>query len=280
MTKHKGWIALDIDGTITDKSHHIDPPVIDCFQKLQAVGWKFMFLTGRTYSFGTSALHVLDFPYFLAVQNGADILQMPEKTLISRCYLPGSAVNALEEMYKGEPEDFIVYAGYEKGDFCYYRPQSFSAELLQHLEKIQTLSPEPWREVVSFGFASHETFPLIKCLGRYEKMLAVHQLLAPVKTMAVSLIQDPLAEKIYLNLVTHSLATKGAALERMIEHMGERGVVIAAGDDRNDISMLQRADISIVMRTAPDEVLVEADIIAESASRMGIIAALEQAVKL
>jgi Cof subfamily protein (haloacid dehalogenase superfamily) len=279
MTDHKGWIALDIDGTITDQSHHIYPPVVDCFRKLYEIGWKFIFITGRTYSFGTSALHVLDFPFFLALQNGADILQMPEKKLISRCYLPADLLDTLETLCKKESEDFIVYSGYEKGDFCYYRPHCFSQELLRHLEKIKTLSPEPWQAVESFQFASEERFPLVKCLGSYEKMRAVNQLLEPIDTIAVSLIRDPLDEEIYLNLITDPLATKGNALERIIAKVGQRNTVIAAGDDRNDISMLKRADISIVMGNAPQEMLQGADIIAKPASQMGIIEALKQATR-
>lgn len=279
MSEHKGWIALDIDGTITDQAHHVPLQTARYLQSLQANGWQLIFITGRTYSFGVSALNVFNFPFYLGVQNGADILEMPTKTRVARAYLPATVVNTLEKLYQGYEEDFIVYAGYEKGDFCYYRPHKFSEKLLNHLKKIQALSPEPWQAVETFTFDPEQTFPLIKCLGFYEGMQAVNKQLSSLDQIAVSLIRDPLAESIYLNMVTAPLATKGKALEQMINKTGKRGLIIAAGDDFNDQSMLQYADCRIVMKDAPLEMQAQADILAESAKEQGIIKAIEQAIK-
>ncbi len=279
MIQHKGWIALDIDGTITDQLHHVPPEICSYLKSLHDKGWQLIFITGRTFSFGYSVLHVLDFPYFLAVQNGADILLMPEQSLISRCYLPGDMVSSLEKIYTNQQEDFIVYAGFEKGDFCYYRPSRFSKELMEHLEKIKAFSPEPWRAVESFEFAKHDAFPLIKCLGTESMMQSINQALHAVRGVCATMIRDPLAEGVYLNLVTDEKATKGNALQRAIEKIGKKGLVIAAGDDRNDISMLKRADVRIVMETAPIEMHADATILAKSATQFGIISALEEATQ-
>lgn len=276
--QHQGWIALDIDGTITDQLHHVPPEVCQYLRSLHLKGWKLIFITGRTYSFGFSVLNVLDFPFFLAVQNGADILQMPGQQLILRSYLPGDMVSSLEQVYNGQDEDFIIYAGYQHGDFCYYRPSRFSYGLKTHLEKIKALSPEPWRAVDSFDFAKQEEFPLIKCLGSETMMQDVNQKLNGVQGICATLIRDPLDEEIYLNLVTDRLANKGHALKRVIEQLNLKGPVIAAGDDRNDISMLNQADICIVMQTAPVEMHGMADILAKPATENGIIDALNEAI--
>ncbi len=278
MVQHRGWIALDIDGTITDQLHHVPPEVCNYLKSLYIRGWQVVFITGRTFSFGFSVLNVLDFPFFLAVQNGADILRMPDQALVSQSYLPGGMISSLEKIYSGQTEDFIIYAGYQKGDFCYYRPERFSEGLMVHLEKIKALSPEPWRAVETFEFAKGEAFPLIKCLGSEAMMSAVQQELGQVEGICATLIRDPLEEGVYLNLVTDRLASKGNALERVMQQFGKRGLVIAAGDDRNDISMLNAADVSIVMQTAPIEMLADADIIAKPASDCGVIGALEEAV--
>ena len=211
------------------------------------------------------------------MQNGADILQMPDQTLVSQSYLPGDMVSSLEKIYMDREEDFLIYAGFQKGDFCYYRPSRFSADLMTHLEKMKELSPEPWKAVETFEFAKHDAFPLIKCLGSESMMSAVNRSLNGLEGICATLIRDPLTEGVYLNLVTDRQANKGSALERVIAQMGKRGVVIAAGDDRNDISMLQAADVSIVMQTAPAEMHTEADIIAKPAIDFGIIGALQEA---
>ena len=281
MKKHRGWIALDIDGTITDHSHHVPQGVIDYLHSLYSDGWQIIFITGRAFSFGYITLKVFDFPYFLAVQNGADILHMPTKRLVSRHYLDAKAIKAIETLYTHEKEDFIVYTGVDRGDFCYYRPKNFSSSLLAHLHKIMPLSREPWRAVENFDFAPHDKFPLAKCLGLKEPMEAMCNKLKSIPHLTATLIRDPLdADQIYLNLVTHEQATKGKALLNAVKEFGERGVLIAAGDDLNDLAMLEVADFKIVMETAPKSMHGLANLIAPTADRSGIIPALQEAIRL
>jgi hydroxymethylpyrimidine pyrophosphatase-like HAD family hydrolase len=277
MRKHVGWIALDIDGTITDKSHHVPPQVAQFLHELEREGWELVFITGRSFSFGYNALKEFNFPYYLAVQNGADILFMPHKQLVSRHYLNKEVIPILEQAYRGEKEDFLVYAGFEKGDFCYYRPERFSPSLTEHIHKIMSYSPEPWKPVENFRFEEGIAFPLVKCLGTKEAMMRINGLLQSVTEVAATMIRDPLGEGIYLNLVTAKQATKGDALQSVKEVIGDGGPVIAAGDDLNDISMLAHADVKIVMGSAPSEMHDMATLIAEGED--GIIEALTKAIR-
>ena len=270
-----GWIALDIDGTVTDARHSIPAAVRSYLKSLVQKKWNVMFLTGRTFAYSFSALKELDFPYYLAVQNGADILKMPEKKILSQNYLVASVVQNLEEIYHEKTEDYLIYAGVEHGDFCYYRPQRFSLEMLTYLEEIKALSPEPWKAMDSFNFSSAMRFPLIKCLGKEEEMRKVQKKLQKNSALHIALIRDPMTQELFLNLITDKQATKGKALQHLTRG-GQK--IIAAGDDRNDLPMFEVADISIAMETAPPEVLDKADLIAKSASQQGIIAALEQAL--
>jgi hydroxymethylpyrimidine pyrophosphatase-like HAD family hydrolase len=279
MRKHIGWIALDIDGTITDESHHAPPQVVHFLHLLEEKGWELIFLTGRTYSFGYRVVKEFDFPFYLAVQNGADILYMPHKELIARHYLDNAVIPVLEKAYQGENQDFIVYAGYERGDLCYYRPERFSPALIEHLHKIMALSPEPWKSVRSFDFENGVSFPLAKCLGTKEAMQRINALLQVFPGVSATMIRDPLGEGIYLNLVTAEQATKGAALQIIKQVIGDGGPVIAAGDDLNDISMLQNADVKIVMASAPPEMHSMATILAGYGQHHGIIEALTKAIK-
>ena len=275
----KGWIALDIDGTITDRTHQAPKKVIDYLHALKESGWEIVFITGRTFSFAYSVMQAFDFPYYLALQNGADILAMPEKRSVWRHYLDTEVLPLLEKAYEGEEEHFLLYAGYEHGDFCYYNPGQFSPKFRAHLEKIKALSPEPWKAVEHFHFDPPLHFPLAKCLGSKEGMERVQKRLEGTSDLSVTLIRDPLGEEIYLNLVTCKEATKGKALQKVQRLLDGKGKVIAAGDDLNDVSMLKEADVKIVMETAPEEMLGMADIVAPSGDACGIIEALEEATK-
>ncbi|MBS3904130.1 MAG: HAD family phosphatase [Simkania sp.] len=277
---NQGWIALDIDGTTTEGSGPLSLETASYLHHLHLQGWRLMFVTGRTFSYAHRALHELPFPYFLALQNGADIVAMPERRLIDQHYFDSDVIFRVENAYRGQEEDFLVYAGYQKGDFCYYRPQHFSLAFQDYLQKIQTLASEQWRPLHSFQELEGQKFPLIKCLGPEESMLHVEGKLRNFPGLEVVTIHDPLNDKLHLLLVTDHQATKGNALERVVTSQDKgkpRGRIIAAGDDRNDLSMLKKADVRIVMSTAPEEVKKEADIIAGPVGQHGIIAALKEA---
>ncbi len=272
----KGLIALDIDGTLTTELTSLPDQVVAYLGYLVADGWRIALITGRTFSFASSLLHQIDFPYLLAVQNGSDIMEMPSKKLLHRCYLPGALIPALDKAYAGQKEDFIIYSGFETGDFCYFRPKRFSPALYSYLETLQALTPTAWKPLEDFDSIKTGHFPLIKCFGEEQAMHTLTPQLRAVKGVASSLIHDPVDPRLYLQLVTSDLATKGRALSFFKKLLSPR-VVIAAGDDRNDLPMLKEAQIRIAMADSPEELLAEATMIARPASEMGIIDALEDA---
>ena len=273
----KGWIALDVDGTLTAELHSIPAQVTQYLECLAAQGWNILILTGRAFSICKLVTAAFSFPYFLGVQNGADILKMPEAKLLSRRYLTGKDIIHIEQIYQGK-EDLIIYSGYEKGDFCYYRPERFSPQFLTHLEHLQRQCPVRWKEVKSFDFSPDFAFPLVKCFGHQGHLREEEEKLNQSPSLQAAMISDPIGKMFHFNLVTHQQATKGEALKKIIGAQNPRGKIIAAGDDRNDLSMFAEADIRIVMETAPKDVLCQADIIAPPASKCGIIEALEKAL--
>ena len=220
MRKHIGWIALDIDGTITDSTHHAPREVVHFLHSLVDAGWEIVFITGRTFSFAYSVVKEFDFLYYLAVQNGADILLMPQK-LVSRHYLDQKIIPILEQAYQGESEDFLIYSGYEQGDFCYYRPERFSPKLTQHLHRIMALSPQPWKPLAHFDFDQGFSFPLAKCLGTKKAMERINASLQSVSGISATMIRDPLGDDVYLNLVTVKDGTKGNALRTVKQVVGD-----------------------------------------------------------
>ena len=78
-------------------------------------------------------------------------------------------------------------------------------------------------------------------------------------------------------MITSKHATKGEVIKKVRSLFPKEAFFIAAGDDHNDISMLEEADFAIVMKTAPEAMMSLADFIAESAKDLGIIEALKKA---
>jgi Cof subfamily protein (haloacid dehalogenase superfamily) len=273
----KGIIASDIDGTLTDSSHIIPKKVANYLEELHQKGWAICLITGRMFSFAKDSVVHLNFPYFLALQNGAEILSMPERKILFQHFLTKKDLLEIQAICEKEhDEDFLLYAGYEKGDFCYYRTSRFSPSILFYLEKLKQTASKPWQEVVSMKEVSQDAFPLIKYLGKKDELKKIEEKLKKHDRFSLSTLIDTLDKSLYILLITSKLANKGEAIRFLINTMKWKGPVIAAGDQSNDIPLFLEADYSIAMEDGDEELKRYADIIASSASEMGIIPALQK----
>ena len=275
----RGTIALDIDGTLTTDFHSLPQRTVDYLTSLSLSGWRLIFITGRTFSSGYKALKNLPFTYYFAVQNGATIIEMPSRRVVAKKYLDRSILEEMDAICKTASSDFVIYGGYEHDDHCYFRPDRFSPPLLNYLNERTQSFKEIWHPVQSYDDIDLELFASVKCFGLYPSARELADNIEKRLGLHVPVIRDPFGKEYYVVQATHADISKGKALLDLINLMGERGKVIAAGDDYNDVSMLAAADIKIVMATAPEELLQNADIIAPSAAEEGIIIGLEAAIK-
>lgn len=262
MAQLKGIIALDIDGTITIDKHHLDEKVHLFLNQLIASGWELIFITGRTYSFARPVLSEIRGTYHFAVQNGAAVYEMPSEKQLYRNYVP---VEVLRE-YSG-----VLYeSGKENGDICYYFPADFTQEQLKYLDYRNEITPEPWVALESF-----DDLPVKEC--------AVGKVFGTSWPKADHLnvigIHDPFNPGDHVALLNAKHASKGEVLATFREKLGTDLPAIAAGNDLNDVCMLEKSTFKIVMEDAPKQMHPLADIIAKPAEEHGIINALKEALK-
>jgi Cof subfamily protein (haloacid dehalogenase superfamily) len=279
MKKCVGWIALDIDGTITHDKYSVPKEVIDFLRERVQEGWRIAMATGRSYSFASLALSKFDFPYLFLPQNGSVCLEMPSKRCLFKSYLPKSILPRIEQAFEGIAGDMTVYTGYEKGDGVYFRPTRFDSEQMRYLHALWKREKESPLPVHSLDEIEQESFPLVKCFGRAAEMLALAERLRKEGIGNVAYMRDPFEPDYYILLVTDPHASKGQSLQKAMEELGECGLLIAAGDDENDIGMLSLADTSIAMPHAPEHVRKIADLIAPPTSELGVLHALQLAMK-
>ncbi|EFB42525.1 HAD family hydrolase [Parachlamydia acanthamoebae] len=275
-----GLIALDIDGTVTDFGGVIPPEVVAYLSELVSDGWNVVFITGRTFTDGFKILQPLSFPYYFAVQNGAITLRMPQQEVVAKHTLGTDVFPAMENICKDEPSDFVIFAGFEHQDCCYYRSHCFSKELLEYLKARSDAFNSIWYDVESFDNLTLANFPSLKCFGQVESASRISYRIENEIGLHAPLIKDPFQNGYYVVQATHASVNKGSALRDLKQRLRVQTPVIAAGDDNNDISMLEEADIRIIMATAPDHLLQTATIIAPPAREKGIIQGLQKALNL
>ena len=276
----KGWIGLDIDGTITLDKYSVPKEVVDFLRARTREGWRIAMATGRPAAFGSLALSSFDFPYLFLPQNGSCVLEMPEKKCLFKRYIPKSSLREIELAMEGVSGDLLVYSGYEDGDRVYYRPKRFDQEQTNYLHAYWERQREQGVPVRSFREIEQPSFPLVKCFGRIEEMKSLAARLRRSVDFNVAMLRDPFTEDYYLLLITDRLASKGQSLEAAISMLGcERGIVITAGDDENDASLLEVADVAIAMEHAPPGLQEIAHLIAPPTRELGILHALQIAMR-
>ena len=274
----KGTIALDIDGTIAKKDCMIPSSVVEHLNQLYMDGWRFIFATGRSFTFAMSALSKLNFPFLTALHNGADLIEMPACKLVGRVYLNLETIRELEILYKEYAEDLIVYAGFEKGDLCYFRPKRFSHNMLEYIKNLEKFSASPWLEVQDFIALDQTIFPMVKCVGEKSHLTSFRENISHLKYLKTCIIKEPFYDH-HLLLINHINANKGAAVKKLMDLYNLKAPLIVAGDDTNDIPLLEVGDISIAMNPAPQSLKDLADIIAPSSEDQGIIEGLQRAIQ-
>jgi hydroxymethylpyrimidine pyrophosphatase-like HAD family hydrolase len=275
----KGIIALDIDGTITDQIHHLPREVKEFFENLISDGWRIIFITGRPFQWGYSALQSLQCSYYFAVQNGALILEMPQKIIKLKKYLHPNILAGMDLVCKGELSSYVVYSGYDHNDICYYRPALFDRFLLDYLLKRVNTLEERWIALESFDQLPIKEWASVKSFGHIELANRLSRRIENELHLHAPVIRDPFDPNYYVVQATHLQVDKGKTLQEFIKIVGTPPIIIAAGDDNNDASMLSVADIKIVMETAPAYLLEMADIKAPAASKQGIITGLQEALR-
>jgi Cof subfamily protein (haloacid dehalogenase superfamily) len=274
----KGLIALDIDGTITTDMQDIPSSVINHLSELHQQGWAFVFITGRTFDFGYRVLKNLPFSYYYAVQNGAILVVMPDQNILLKKYLDLSIIPTMEKICADEPTDFVIYAGLEWKNQCFFRENHFSQELLEYLSARRKAFNEQWTDLTSFDQLPIHEFPSIKCFGDQVAAQHIAQNIEKYLGLHVPVIKDPFCSDYYVVQATHPQVSKGQVLRDLISRFDYHGNIIAAGDDLNDLSMFDEAHIKIAMENAPEQLKMQADIIAPPASLFGIIEGLKQAI--
>ncbi|MDB2613553.1 Cof-type HAD-IIB family hydrolase [Chlamydiales bacterium] len=274
---NKILIALDIDGTLTDHPFHIPNDVINYLEKLYNEGISLLFVTGRTFEWGVKPLKEMPFPYFLSVQNGAILIEMPKKNILSKKYLSKNILTPICLICENEKTDVVVYSGMEHADECYYRPDYFSSDLLKYVQARCKGLMEHWIPLNSFDKLPFQNFPSAKCIAEQKSCLRIAEKIKSDLQLHIPVISDPFDRSMGIAQMTLKDVDKGQAISDFLAyHPGDQYTIIAAGDDYNDLPMLLRSDVAVAMNTAPEPVQRAATVIADQ----GIIKGLEKAMEM
>ncbi len=277
--KIKGIFASDIDNTLTNEHHIIPGEVVDYLTSLHEAGWRIVLLTGRTFSFAVRSFNGLNLPFILGVQNGAEVIRMPEGNVLFQEFLPREILTDLDKIFNGHSIGYIVYSGFEGGDFCYYEPHKFSEDMLRYFDRLKSLSSIPWVGVKTHSEIPDKGFPLVKGFGNKKKLCEIRDQLESLNKFDVCVINDVIDRDKGLLLITSRGVNKGNVLKRICQLRGWNCPIVAAGDDENDIPLFKVADFSICVKGGSQRLAEYADLVTESSYNLGVIQGMNQILR-
>jgi len=234
-------IATDLDGTLLNGEHRLDPYTIETVRRLDREGLHFVIATGRHYADVTGIRDVLGIRPYLITSNGARV-HAPDDTMIHAQDIEPAVVRRIVQPdVAGAHGRVIVNLFADHGWLIdrdaphlldFHRDSGFSYDVIDmtshggtDIAKVLYIGePADLAEVAArlgalFGDALYVTYSLPDCL----------------EVMAANV-------------------SKGCALRAVLARLGvERDHCIAFGDNMNDVDLLETAGHAFMMRNAnPD----------------------------
>lgn len=249
VTARDPWlIVLDIDGTVLLEDGSIRASVIEEVQRVRDLGHEVMLATGRSASMTMPVLERLGIsPHYVVCSNGSLTLGRDPDAPTGYRHARVETFDPTEVLttIRAALSDASFAVEDETGFFRYtgYFPNSSLGAMSQLVEFDELLRHRATRVVV----ISPEH--------------AVEEFLTIVENMGLHKVSYNVGWTAWLDIAPDGV-NKATALERVREWLGiPRSRVMAIGDGRNDIDMLEWAAAQgrgVAMGQAPDEVMAVA----------------------
>ena len=228
-------IATDLDGTLLNAHHQVDPFTVDVLRKLEQQGVHIAIATGRHYSDVAGIRDVLGVRAHLITSNGARVHDPDDREVFSENVRP-EFVRRL--VGKDVADDAIVNLFGDR-DWLIDRD---APELLKYHQDSGFAY-----QVTDLTQHSGDDIAKVLYIGEIDTLARVEENL-----------EREFADELY---VTYSLAdclevmsptvSKGRALQVVLDKLGlERAHCVAFGDNMNDIDMLETAGRPFMMGNA------------------------------
>lgn len=241
-------IALDIDGTVLREDGSMGDPVIQAVGRVRDAGHEVTLATGRSVAMTLPILERLGIePEYVVCSNGAITLTRDKDATLGYRRFHVETFNPREVL--STIRENLAAANYavedEEGHYRYtgYFPDGALGAVSQKVEFDELLTDTATRVVV----ISPEH--------------AIEDFLSVVERMGLHKVSYNVGWTAWLDIAPDGV-NKATALERVRELLGiPRSRVLAMGDGRNDIDMLEWASAEgrgVAMGQAPDEVLAVA----------------------
>jgi Cof subfamily protein (haloacid dehalogenase superfamily) len=277
VTISKGSIRLlatDIDGTLLNPQFQISEGDLLALRRAHAAGIEIVLVTGRRHTFALPIAKQLGFDLWLISSNGAVTRSLAGETF-HRDLMPAEACRKLcGAMQEFRGNTVLTFDKETKGAIVLERLDELGASIRRWLEKnmefIEFVIP-----IENALMSDPVQAMFCGTMTRMKEALRALEGAGMDGTVTVLRTEYP-ARDLSMIDVLNAGCSKGHALERWAKYRGYgREVVMAIGDNHNDVEMLEFAGHPVIMGNACEELRSRGWTVTRGNDACGIAAAVD-----
>lgn len=282
-------IASDMDGTLLNAKMSISKENVSAIKQAQALGIEFMVATGRSYAEAKIPLEEAGIDCAMITLNGAEIFDQSNKPTATIEIEKENAFHILDIL---EEKDIYFEVSTNKGVYS----ESQEKRIENFASHIATTMPHLTYKVAIAMAAAHLSLLEITYIDNIRELLnqtdikvlkiigfslqgisALHPAKEKIKQLPNLSITASASSNIEIN---HVNAQKGLAVASVAKQLGiSKAEVLTIGDNFNDVSMLQWADVSFAMGNADFDVKKQAAYTTSTNVENGVGEAILRAIR-
>lgn len=267
-------IATDLDGTLLDDKKQVPERNMQALQECAARGIVIVPATGRTVRGIPDRIRELPGVRYVITTNGAVVADLEENCIIDSCRLPMEKAVEIMEL-AADSSDEIMYDAYIDGDG--FSMERFLSNVRYYVktEGMEELIRKT-RQVVpdTIQYVRDQAKEVDKINFFFVDLDAKERMRETLKTVEGILVTSSIPNNLEINAAG---ADKGGALLRLASYLNmEPAETMAFGDGENDLSMMEKAGISIAMENGEKSVRKAADYVTLTNEEAGVAAAIEK----
>lgn len=247
-------IVFDIDGTLLDSSHQLQPRTKTVLQRCQKLHIPFTLATGKNWDAVRDLAEELEIEVPLILSNGA-YLRDAKAEYIEKTFIPLPAMRRIIQVSKETNVDLVVYLDEDV----------FVERMTHNLSFLEGFGSKRMIEIGSWDSVMDRLPDVHKCmvLDR-QSSLRLKEMEKKILAELGDVLETCLAMPEILDFMAKGVS-KGNALRKVCCRLGiSPASVIVFGDGDNDIDILETAGLSVALGNASPLAKARADLIVPS----------------
>lgn len=265
-------LALDIDGTLLDRSGNLLPSTAAAVARAAEAGIRPILCTGRRYRRAMPVAEQLGINAPIVCNSGAIVKNPADHATLWRADLDPSTASTLIGLFQTHRQPMVSYTDRDPGlaDFLVC-PRHTNPYLVDYV------SQNPGHSEYAADWAAEPLFHVC-AVGPVGPMRGFERIIQAELSDRVRVFVQRGAR--YLGVMCEVIrrdAGKWAAVLHVAEQWGiAPDEIVAVGDDVNDLTMIEGAGLGVAMGHAPPEVLAVADHITGDHDNDGVSMLVDQ----